>query len=197
MPYTAAAKDLMLDALRGTNPAAPITHVGALDADAGKAVTAAAASDTFTSNAHGYANGDLVVLSALTGGNGLAAGRPYFVINTAANTFKLALKPGGAAVDVISDLTAGTVTRLVELTGGAPAYARKAIAYNAPDGGTMDDSTNGAVIDVPPGATVDYIGYYSAVAAGTLLAISPVTPETYAGQGTYTVTDSDLDLNAA
>lgn len=195
MPYTAAAKDLMLNALAGTNPTTPITHVGAFAADPGKSVTGVTSSDVITSNGHGYANGDLVLLSALTGGSGLVAGRPYFVIGQTANTFQLALKPGGAAVDLGSDVTAGTVTRYVELSGGAPAYARKVIAYSAASNGTMDDSTNGAVLDVPAAATVAALGAHSAVTAGTVLVFQTVTPEgPYGSQGTYTVTDSDLDL---
>lgn len=197
MPYTVSAKNLMLAALAGTNPTTPITHVGILDADTGKAVTGTASSDTFTSTAHGYSNGDLVLLSGLTGGAGLVAGAPYFVINTATNTFKLTCVPGGAAVDFTTDLSAGTVTRLIELSGGSPAYARKSIAFNAPSEGSIDDSTNGAIIDVPAGATTDYIGYWSASTAGTLNAVNGANPvETFVGQGTYTVTDADLNLNA-
>lgn len=195
MPPTGLGKNLMLDALRG---AGGITHVGLIEKQVGKAVTAVAATDTFTSNGHGYADGDLVVLSGLTGGAGLVAGRLYRVRDSAANTFKLAMQPGGTAVDVTSDLTAGTVSRLVELAGGAPAYARKAIAYNAAANGAIDDSTNGAVLDVPAGASVDYIGRYTAAAAGTCLWATLVPREgPYGAQGTYTVTDDDLDLNAA
>lgn len=198
MPYTAAGKNIMLNALgRGTAPPSQITHIGALDADAGKAVTGVAATDIFTSAGHGYANGDVVVLAGMTGGTGLVAGRVYFVIGATANTFQLATTVGGAAVDFTTDLTAGTVTRLVEIAGGAPAYARKPIAFNVAADGNLDDSTNGAVLDIPAGATVDYTGYWSAVAAGTLLAIAAQTPEAFAAQGTYTVTDADLDLNNA
>jgi hypothetical protein len=196
MPYTAAGKNLMLNALAGTNPTTPISHTGLLGADAGKSVTGVASTDVFTSTAHGYSNGDVVVLSGLTGGSGLVAGRVYFVIGVTANTFQLALTSGGTAVDFTTDLTAGTVTRIVELSGGSPAYARKAIAFSAAAGGVLDDSTNGAIVDVPASANVDYVGFWSAVTAGTLLAISAVTRETFANQGTYTVTDAKLDLNA-
>lgn len=207
--YQTLAKDLMLNALKGTAPATPITHVGAFQADAGKALTTpfgVASTDTFTCTAHGYANGDLVALSAITGGAGLRADTAaspdikkragYFVIGQTANTFQLSNTPGGAAVDFTSDLTAGVVTRYIEIAGGAPAYARKAIAYNAAGGGTMDDSTNGAVIDVEAGDKVSALGQFSAVTAGTLLVFEVVAEEVFASQGTYTVTDSDLDLNA-
>lgn len=206
--FTIAARNLMLDAIgRGVLGAADITHVGLLDADPSKAITAVAATDIFTSNGHGYANGDLVILTQLVGGAGLQGGdannanelaRPYFVIGQTANTFQLSHTSGGAAVNFTTDVTGGNVIRLVELAGGAPAYARKAIAFAAAADGTMDDTTNGAVLDVPGGATVDYISYHDQLAAGgTLCAIDRVTnPEVYAGQGTYTVTDADLDLLA-
>lgn len=81
-----------------------------------------------------------------------------------------------------------------ELTGGSPAYARKAIAWSAASGGSMDDSTNGAVFDVPAGSTVAWISGWNS--AGTVRYFKKqVTSETFAAQGTYTVTDADLDLN--
>jgi hypothetical protein len=55
----------------------------------------------------------------------------------------------------------------------------------------MDDSTNGAVFDIPAGATVDYSGQYSASTNGTLLTLTRQTSEVFAGQGTYTLTDVD------
>lgn len=205
--YTTAARDLMLNALKGTNPAVPITHAGLLTAGTPiTGVTGVAATDLFTKASHGLTNGDLVILTALSGGAGLFAGdagnanelaRPYFVVGVSGNDFQLALTSGGAAVDFTSAVTALTITKLTEITGGSPAYARKAIAYNASAGGTMDDSTNGAVFDIPAAGVVSYASYHSAVSAGTLLAIDKLTEETFVGQGTYTLTDSDLDLLAA
>jgi hypothetical protein len=81
-----------------------------------------------------------------------------------------------------------------ELSGGSPAYARKAIAWSAASGGTMDDSTNGAVFDVPAGATVSWISGWNT--AGTVRYFKKnVTDEAFGAQGTYTVTDADLNLN--
>jgi hypothetical protein len=205
--YTVAGKNTMLNALAGTNPTAPITHGALFDAATPiTGVTGTAADDTFSKTSHGLANGDLVILTELTGGAGLFAGdvgnaneaaRPYFVVGALTNSFQLSETSGGSAVNFTTDVTALTVTELVEISGGAPAYARKAIAFSAAAGGTMDDSTNGAVFDVPSGATVDYVGYYSAVTAGTLNAVDKVTSETFGAQGTYTLTDADLDLLAA
>jgi len=81
-----------------------------------------------------------------------------------------------------------------EVTGGTPAYARKAITWNAAANGSMDDS-NVPVFDVPPSTTVSYVGFWNN--AGTVFYGSAnVTDEVFAGQGTYTLSDADLDLNA-
>ena len=82
-----------------------------------------------------------------------------------------------------------------EVTGGSPAYARKANTWNAAAGGALDNA-NAPVFDVPAGTTVTHVGFWTAATAGTLLAYAAVTNETFGGQGTYTVTDADLDLNA-
>jgi hypothetical protein len=122
MPFSTAGKNLMLNALKGTNPTTPLTHAS---------------------------------------------------LHTAS--------PGDSGTN--------------EVTGGTPAYARKAIAYNTASGGTMDDSTNGITFDVPAGTTVTHVGYWSAVTAGTFLGYSTQTSETFGAQGTYTVTDSDLSIS--
>ena len=82
-----------------------------------------------------------------------------------------------------------------EVTGGTPAYARIAITFGAATGGAID-STNTPVFDVPGATTVTHVGFYTALAAGTLMAFADVTDEAFGGQGTYTLTDADLDLNA-
>lgn len=53
-----------------------------------------------------------------------------------------------------------------EITGGSPAYARKAITWNAAS--TSTRTNNGALaFDVPAATTVSYVGLFSAVTAGT------------------------------
>jgi hypothetical protein len=189
-------KNLCLDALKGTNPTAPITHVGLYQDATLPATTSVASTDIFTSTAHGMSAGDLVVFTALTGGAGLRLSFPYFVIaaNLAANTFSLSEIPGGSSYDHTTNVTAATVVKLTEVSGGSPAYARKAIAFAAAAAGLIDDSTNGAVVDVPA-CTVKWVGFFSAVTAGSLMALDDVTAEVFAAQGTYTVTDAKIDLN--
>lgn len=71
-----------------------------------------------------------------------------------------------------------------EVTGGSPAYARKAIAFNAAAGGSTTPTAD-VVLDVPA-CTVAYIGIWNT--AGTVrYAKKAVTNEVFAGQGTYTV----------
>lgn len=83
-----------------------------------------------------------------------------------------------------------------ELTGGSPAYARKAIAWAAagtPTAGAIDDTT-APIFDVPAGATVAWISFWNT--AGTVrYAKKQVTSEVFGAQGTYQLTDVDFDLN--
>jgi len=196
--FTISGRNLMLNAIKGTNPATQITHVGLFTKGANvTGLTSVTSTDTFTKVGHGLANGDLILLSALTGGTALVAGRPYYVVGVSGNNFQVAHTSGGAAVDHGTDVTAGTFNKLTEISGGSPAYARQVIAFNAAADGTMDDSTNGAVFDIPAGGVVDYVGYHSASTAGTLQALDDLTQESFSGQGTYTLTDADLDLLAS
>ncbi len=98
------------------------THVGIFDAatsgnllyqgalrGAAKTVSGAAAGDTLTSTAHGYANGTTIVLEVVPGlslPGGLTAGTVYYVVATAANTFQLSATLGGTAIDITTDGTA-------------------------------------------------------------------------------------------
>jgi len=82
-----------------------------------------------------------------------------------------------------------------EVTGGSPAYARKAIAWNAAASGSIDDST-APTFDVPAATTVSWISGWNT--AGTVRYFKKdVTDEVFGAQGTYQITDLDLDLNDA
>jgi hypothetical protein len=81
-----------------------------------------------------------------------------------------------------------------EISGGTPAYARKAVTWGAAGSGTMDDS-NVPVFDIPNGTTVMHIGFWSLVSGGVFYGSAAVTNEVFAGQGTYTLSGADLDLN--
>lgn len=83
--------------------------------------------------------------------------------------------------------TTGTVVG--EVTGGSPAYARKAISWGAAAASAI---TGAPVFDVPSGTTVTYAGVTVSVTAGTadLRDRVAVTSQAFASQGTYTVTYS-------
>lgn len=197
MPYTTAGRNNMLDCgLRNVTPTISVTHAGLFTKGANKTGTAAASTDLISITSHGYSAGDLVVVSGLTGGAGLTAGWPYFVIaaGLTSGAFAVSETSGGSAVDITSDASGLTANKLTELSGGSPAYARKAIAFNAAALALIDDSTNGAVFDVPAAAVVDYVSMHTALTSGTLMFVGAVTQETFGAQGTYTLSDAKLDL---
>lgn len=75
---------------------------------------------------------------------------------------------GLAAVAGFASLHSGdpSTTGANELTGGSPAYARKAITYAAASGGTRANSA-ALTFDIPAATTVTHVGFWSAVTAGT------------------------------
>ena len=60
-----------------------------------------------------------------------------------------------------------------ELTGGSPAYARKAVTWNAAAAGVRDNAAQ-MDFDIPLGTTVFHVGYWTAITAGTFLGWFPV-----------------------
>ena len=84
-----------------------------------------------------------------------------------------------------------------EVTGGSPAYARKAVAWNAASGGAAAPTGN-VVFDVPAATTVSWVSGWDT--AGTVRYFKKdVTDEVFGAQGTYTVlaASTSLDLNDA
>jgi hypothetical protein len=83
-----------------------------------------------------------------------------------------------------------------EVTGGTPAYARKAVTWAAPSAGAMALS-NSPTFDVPANTTITHVGIWSAASGGTFYGFGSIAEETFASQGTYQVTSGSADLNAA
>ena len=81
-----------------------------------------------------------------------------------------------------------------ELSGGSPAYARKAITWNAASSANLDNNAN-PVFDVPAGTTVSYAGFWSAETNGTFYGSINLTDEVFAGQGQYTLSDADISAS--
>lgn len=80
--------------------------------------------------------------------------------------------------------TAPSSTAGTEVSGGSPAYARKAISWSAASNGAI---TASVVFDVPSGTTVRGVGIHSAATAGNYLDGVVVSDQAFTSQGTYTV----------
>lgn len=95
---------------------------------------------------------------------------------------------GLAAVAGFASLHSGdpSTTGANELTGGSPAYARKAITYAAASGGQRSNSA-ALTFDVPA-ATVTHVGLWSAVTAGTFYGWFPA--------GGFTPLSANLDATS-
>lgn len=106
-------------------------------------------------------------------------------IQTATQKNTLATAYGTAATHVALYSTVPGASAGTELSGGSPAYARKAITWGAPSNGVI---TGTVEFDVPAGATVRGAGLHTALTAGTYLDGAAVTEQAFATQGTYTLT---------
>lgn len=75
-----------------------------------------------------------------------------------------------------------------EITGGSPAYARKAVVYDPAAGGVA--ALDAAIeFDVPAGTTVAYVGFWSASSGGTWRGGDQLSAsESFTGQGVYRLT---------
>lgn len=90
-----------------------------------KAITGVASTDVITSTAHGFSDGQRIVIIEITGGAGLTAqsstviGVVYFIRDATSSTFKLAATLGGAAINFTTDISAGYILA-AEFCPGTP-----------------------------------------------------------------------------
>lgn len=84
-------------------------------------------------------------------------------------------------VGFISLHTAYSITGANEVSGGSPAYARKAVTWGAAANGEAVSITVSQVFDVPSGTTVLYTGMWSLATGGIFYGMFPVSP-TLVGQ---------------
>ncbi len=103
----------------------------------------------------------------------------------------------GNPVTTASLHTAYPPTAANEVTGGSPAYARKALTWTAAGVEAAGRVDHGAVtFDVPGGVTVAAVGYWDSSATPVLMATADVVDEAFAAQGTFTLTDASyMHLN--
>jgi len=81
-----------------------------------------------------------------------------------------------------------------EVSGGSPAYARKAVTFNAASSGSSALNSD-VTFDVPSSTTVKYVGYWTASTGGTFQGSDAVTNETFSAQGQYKLTASGTSLS--
>ena len=108
-------------------------------------------------------------------------------IATGTQKENLAVAYGTNATHVSLHTADPGTTGTSEVTGGSPAYARKAATWAA---GTAGDGivTVTVTFDVPASTTVTHVGLWNAASAGTFLDKAAVTSQAFASQGTYQVT---------
>lgn len=101
----------------------------------------------------------------------------------------------------VADYGASLVTHVglanggVEITGGT--YARQSITWGTAVDGNIS-ATNEPTFDVPGGdTTVSQVQFFSGSdGAATLYGTTSVTAETFAGDGTYTLSSATINHNA-
>ena len=71
-----------------------------------------------------------------------------------------------------------------EISGGSPAYARKAVTWSAPSNGQI---TASVTFDVASGVTVAGVGLWTAATGGSYLDGTTITSQTLGAQGTVQV----------
>ncbi|MEI6296276.1 MAG: hypothetical protein WCO84_01340 [bacterium] len=109
------------------------------------------------------------------------------------NSAKNAMLDAQGALSTYMSLHSGfPATAINEITGGTPAYARKAITWAVASAGSK--SINVVPVFDVPASTIAAIGYWSAATAGTLYGGSTVTNETYVAQGEYKVSTATMTL---
>ncbi|MCW3040938.1 MAG: hypothetical protein JWM31_2843 [Solirubrobacterales bacterium] len=107
------------------NSVAGLNYVTSLTVGKRQMVTASASTDVFTATGHGFVVDEPVTFAGITGGAPIVAGTTYYARTITTNTFQIAATPGGAAIDITTNLTAGTVTGYtsntdIPLAGYAP-----------------------------------------------------------------------------
>lgn len=113
-----------------------------------------------------------------------------------ANAAKHAMLNELATLGVFTSLHSADpgTTGASEVTGGAPAYARQGVAWDAAAAGAI--SLTGTELFDVPASTVAFFGVWSAVSAGTFYGGGALSAsEIFAAQGTYELTEATLDLN--
>lgn len=106
-------------------------------------------------------------------------------------TFRNAMLTSGAAL-----ITHIGLINSSEITGGSPAYARKAVTWAAASNGIIRPTAD-LTFDIPAGATVKSWAGFSALTGGTNYGGAPLTTEAFSGQGQYKLLASGTGILAS
>ena len=82
----------------------------------------------------------------------------------------------------------------VEVTGGSPAYARKAVTWTASSAGLIRPTAD-LTFDIPAAGVVDEWRGFSALSGGIDYGGEVLTEETYAAQGLYTLVTASTGID--
>ena len=104
--------------------------------------------------------------------------------------YRNAIADHGASLITHIGLVDGTGT---ELTGGDPAYARKAVTWTSASGGTIRPDAD-LTFDIPEDTTVGGWRGYSASTEGTDYGGKALAQETYTNQGTYNLLAAETGI---
>jgi hypothetical protein len=109
------------------------------------------------------------------------------VLSNAARTIMLdSLDEANAnGIKFFSAHSAYSTTGTNELTGGAPAYARKAAVWAAASGTPPTKVASSVTFDIPAGSTVAWIGYWDALTVGNFLGMGPAGGGARRQMGSY------------
>lgn len=158
------------------------------------------------SKAKGFENGKAVYLKEVNGkttkgekvcGN-FIIGRTYFIVGELTNTFELALKPSGAALEVTGEAfkTTSKVVLLKEVSGGEYKRVEAKLAKVAPTATmpSIEWAATGAIkVKVPASTTVAYGGWWEGESTGELVGAEPLeNAEPFTGAGEYELTSDKL-----
>jgi hypothetical protein len=149
--------------------------------------------------AHGYNTGDVIVFKTLTGGTGLVAGRPYYVIKNSTSEFEVAwtkaLAEASTGIEFSVEIKeAGTeIFKIVEHTGAKT--KRKETAFGAIVNGTCEDTT-AHEIEATSAVTISWGMYWTAETNGELIAVSEIAEKTLAEADIYKLTNGKLEDTA-
>lgn len=123
--------------------------------------------------------------------------RPYydiFLTNTAKGLMLDALDESISTGNLFGSLhTAYSTTGTNEVTGGSPAYARKALTWSAASAGSKALAATLPTWDVPAATTVMWIGFWTLVTAGVFNGMMPAGGGTL--QGCMTELAADITSN--